>query len=159
MSRTGSIASQRGFTLIEMLVVLGVLALVTAMILPMMTGTQSKADVDAAARELVAALRSTRNLAMMHGHSEAFLLDTGSGTFRAGKDGAPQRVSGNVRLALVTATQEQISDKAGGIRFFADGSSTGGGVKLAKGKVHDQVLVDWLTGRVSRGDGTHAAAR
>lgn len=160
MLRTGRIASaERGFTLIEMMVVLALLALISAMILPMMGGSQAKADVQAAARELAAGLRTTRNLAMMRGHSESFLVDTGNGSFRAGKGSAARRIPGGVQAVLVTATQEQISDRIGGIRFFADGSSTGGGVRLAKGKSRDQVLVDWLTGRVSMGDGVHAAIR
>lgn len=160
MSRTGDAHRiERGFTLLEMMAVLGILALVTAMILPMMTGAQSKADVEAAAKQLVMALRSTRNLAMMRGHSEALLVDTGSGFFRVAGAPAAKRVPGGVQLSLVTATQEQISDRVGGIRFFADGSSTGGGIRVAKGKVSDQVLIDWLTGRVSIGDGSHATAR
>jgi len=159
MSRTGERASERGFTLIEVMVTLVLLALITAMIIPLMTGSQGKADVQSAAREIAAALRTTRNLAMMRGHSEAFLIDTESGNFRAGSATAPRRIPGGVQLALITATEERIDDRAGGIRFFPDGSSTGGGVRLVKGNSRDQVLVDWLTGRVSIGDGIHVATR
>lgn len=160
MSRTGETSrSQRGFTLIEVIVVLALLALVMAMVVPMLSGAQSKADTQAAARDVAAALRSTRNLAMIRGHSEIFLVDTASGAFRAGTGIAARRVPGGVQLLLVTATQEQLDDKVGGIRFFADGSSTGGGVQLTKGNSRDAVLVDWLTGRVSIGDGIHAPAR
>lgn len=134
---------------------LGVLALVTAMVLPMMTGAQSKADIRASAHDLAAALRTTRNLAMTQGRTEAFLVDTASGAFRAGRGDAPHRVARGVRLVLITATQEQIDEHTGSIRFFADGSSTGGGIRLSNGKNRDQVLVDWLTGRVSIGDGVH----
>ena len=159
MSRTGERASERGFTLIEVTVALVLLALITAMIIPLMSGSQAKADVQSAAREIAAALRTTRNLAMMHGHSEAFLIDTASGAFRAGTTTAPQRIPGGVQLALITATEERIDDRTGGIRFLADGSSTGGGVRLVKGNSRDQVLVDWLTGRVSIGDGIHVPTR
>jgi general secretion pathway protein H len=158
VSRTGNPhATQHGFTLIEVVVVLGVLALVTALVLPMLSGTQSKADVQASARDLAAALRLTRNLAMTHGQTEAFVVDTTSGAFRVGSSAAPHRVSSGVSLVLITATQELIDEHTGSIRFFADGSSTGGGIRLAKGKNRDQVLVDWLTGRVSIGDGINAA--
>jgi general secretion pathway protein H len=157
VSRTGNnSAAQRGFTLIEVLVVIGVLALVTALVLPLLSGTQAKADVEASARDLAAALRTTRSAAMTHGRSEALILDTANGAFRAGSS-AERHVARGVNLVLVTATQEQIDQQTGDIRFFADGSSTGGGIRLAKGNARDQVLVDWLTGRVSIGDGTHAA--
>ena len=135
---------------------LGILALVTAMVLPMMTGAQSKADIRASAHDLAAALRTTRNLAMTQGRTEAFVVDTASGAFSAGTADAPHRVARGVSLVLITATQEQIDEHTGSIRFFADGSSTGGGIRLSKGKNRDQVLVDWLTGRVSIGDGVHA---
>jgi general secretion pathway protein H len=158
VSRTGKAsAAQHGFTLIEVVVVLGVLALITALVLPMMSGTQSKADIQSSARDLAAGLRLTRNLAMTHGHTEAFVVDTTSGAFRAGSLAAPRRVSSGVSLVLVTATQELIDEHTGSIRFFADGSSTGGGIRLAKGNNRNQVLVDWLTGRVSIGDGVNAA--
>jgi general secretion pathway protein H len=159
MSRTGDRTSPQGFTLIEVAVVLALLALITAMIVPLMSGSQAKADVQSAAREISAALRMTRNLAMVHGHTEAFVIDTASGSFRAGSGTAPKRVPGGVQLLLVTATSERIDGRTGGIRFFADGSSTGGGVQLAKGNSRGQVLVDWLTGRVYMGDGGHAAIR
>jgi general secretion pathway protein H len=37
----------------------------------------------------------------------------------------------------------------GEIRFFPDGSSTGGEITLAGGNAHRYVQVDWLTGRVA----------
>lgn len=136
---------------------IGVLALVTALVLPLLSGTQAKADVEGSARDLAAALRTTRSAAMTQGRSEIFVVDTTNGAFRAGSSAAPRHVARGVSLVLVTATQEQIDQETGDIRFFADGSSTGGGIRLVKGNIRDQVLVDWLTGRVSIGDGTHAA--
>src|SRR5256885_4997047 len=112
MSPTGKPTRiEDGFTLIEVIVVIAVLGLITMMILPMMTGTQSRAEIQAAARELAAGLRSTRNLAMTHGRAEAFVVDTASGAFRAGSTAATRRVSSGVRLLLVTTTDEQLDDK------------------------------------------------
>jgi general secretion pathway protein H len=148
-----------GFTLIEVIVVLGVMALITAIAVPRLTGAQAKTDLQAAARELAAALRSTRNLAMTSGRAEIFSVDTASGAFRPGASRMPSRVPSGIRLLLVTTTDDQVNATTGGIRFFADGSSTGGGVRLSNGKAGNDVLVDWLTGSVSIGNGVHAAAR
>ncbi len=157
MSRTGKVSrAQRGFTLIEVVVVLGVLALVTALVLPMLSGTQARADVQSSARILAAALRSTRNLAMTHGHTEAFTVDTTTGAYHAGSSAAARQITSGVSLALVTVTQEVVDEHTGSIRFFSDGSSTGGGIRLTKGKNRYQVLVDWLTGRVAIGDSVDA---
>ena len=35
------------------------------------------------------------------------------------------------------------------IRFFPDGSSTGGHISLIEGKTEYRVNVDWLTGRIA----------
>ena len=54
-----------------------------------------------------------------------------------------------IRLGLFTAQSERIDAARGSIRFFPDGSSTGGRVTLATDRESYWVDVDWLTGRVS----------
>ena len=160
MSRIGDPArSQRGFTLIEILVVLAVVGLIMAFVLPMISGSRSRAGLRAAANEIAAALRSTRSLATTHGRAETFVLDTAHAAFRAGSTASPQRLPGGIALAIVTIAQERETDTVGSIRFFADGSSTGGGVRLSSGTNESDVLVDWLTGRVMIEDVVHAAAQ
>ncbi|HEX4193875.1 MAG TPA: type II secretion system protein, partial [Stellaceae bacterium] len=73
--------------------------------------------------------------------------------------GAVQPVDKTVGLTLVTASQERIDAAPGDIRFFADGSSTGGGIGLHAGARGALILVDWLPGRVSIVEGADAARR
>jgi general secretion pathway protein H len=157
MARPRLIA-QRGFTLIEMLVVLTIAALIVGLALPRLTGATETATLRTAAHEVAAALRNTRSLAMTRGQTEAFVIDIANGAFRAGT-ASPGRLPRGVRLALVTVTSDQASASQGRIQFFADGSSTGGGLLLATGKKRSQVLVDWLTGRVSVAEEANASAR
>jgi general secretion pathway protein H len=151
--------AQHGFTLIEMLVVLTIAALIVGLALPRLTGAEEKATLRTAAHQIAAALRNTRSLAMTKGRTEAFVVDTANGAYRAGPTVAPGRLPRGVQLALVTVTADRDSASQGRIQFFADGSSTGGGVLLATGKIRGQVLVDWLTGRVSIAEGADAATR
>jgi general secretion pathway protein H len=58
----------------------------------------------------------------------------------------------DLEISLYTAQQEVSSDKKGSIRFYPDGSSTGGRITLAVKERKYLVDVDWLTGRVSIGD-------
>ncbi len=153
------LVAQRGFTLIEMLVVLTIAALIVGLALPRLTGATETATLRTAAHEVAAALRNTRSLAMTRGQTEAFVIDTANGAFRAGQTASPGQLPRGVQLALVTVTADRDSASQGWIQFFADGSSTGGGVLLATGKARSQVLVDWLTGRVSVAERADAAAR
>src|SRR6185312_8728870 len=119
-------SSERGFTLIELLVVLAIVSLIAAFALPQFSGAQAKAEMSSTARAIAAGLRSTRSFAMLHGRSAAFTLDVAHGVYRF-HGTAPQSVAKTVRLALVTASRERVDGDTGSIRFFADGSSTGGG--------------------------------
>ena len=57
-----------------------------------------------------------------------------------------------IELKLLTAQTEVESERKGAIRFYADGSSTGGRITVSAGERKYLVDVDWLTGRVSIGD-------
>ena len=134
-----------GFTLIEMLVVLAILALVMAVIPPLLAGGQARAELDTAGHELAAALRETRSLAIREGRRESFVIDA-AGRFRAG-DGPMRPLAPGLGLALATA--DGGARPSGAIGFFADGSSTGGKLVLLRGERRSYVTVDWLTGRVA----------
>jgi general secretion pathway protein H len=150
MSPTGEHSQQTaGFTLIELLVVLGILALALAVALPMLPGAADRTALRAAAAEITAGLRETRSLALARGRSAAFTLDTARRVYRIGDGAAWRALPASVATILFTATRERLDDVTGEIRFFSDGSSTGGGVHLAQGKAEDEIRVDWLTGRVS----------
>jgi general secretion pathway protein H len=138
-----------GFTLVEMLVVLGIMAVMLVLGVPQLTGAQGKAELETAAREIASALHETRSQAIVLGRQEAFVIDIASGAFRAGEAPARLRLPDGVRSSLLTTTQEQIDQTVGRIQFFADGSSTGGAVHLTRGSRQSDVLVDWLTGRIS----------
>jgi general secretion pathway protein H len=145
-----------GFTLIELLVVLAIASLIAALALPQLSGAQTSADIRSTAREIAAGLRTARSAAMTHGRAETFSIDVARGAFRAGSGATTQRVAKAIHLVLVTATRERIDADTGDIRFFADGSSTGGGIALTEGGRRAEVLVDWLTGRVSIGSASDA---
>jgi general secretion pathway protein H len=65
----------------------------------------------------------------------------------------PRVLPERLELKLYTAQSEVRDERHGAIRFYPDGSSTGGRVTLAAGERKLLVDVDWLTGRVSIKEG------
>lgn len=143
---------ERGFTLIELIVVLAILALATALVPPLLSGGRDRAAFQSTVREVAAALRETRSLAMTRDRSEALLVDVSHGVLRWGGSRGAHTVPKGIRLALLTTTGERVDGGSGDIRFFPDGSSTGGHVTLMQGERRLDVFVDWLSGRISVGD-------
>lgn len=64
----------------------------------------------------------------------------------------PQGLQYELHIAQI----ERLDESSGGIRFYPDGSSTGGEIGVGNGKTAFRVEVEWLTGRVLvvRVDGT-----
>ncbi|MGZ9033158.1 MAG: GspH/FimT family pseudopilin [Rhodospirillales bacterium] len=139
---------EQGFTLFEVLVVLAIIALVTAIMAPALFrgfgGTQARA----AAYEIAAALRRAHSEAVAENADVAVVFDLARGAY-APEWARARVVPEGVRLELYAAEVEQLDATSGGIRFFPDGSATGGQVTVGDEVARYQVDVDWLTGRVS----------
>ena len=54
-----------------------------------------------------------------------------------------------VDITLTTASMDILSDSRGRIRFYPDGSSTGGEIKLLAGDRLWRISVGWLTGEIT----------
>jgi general secretion pathway protein H len=122
-------------------------AFIAALVVPRLTGATEQAAIRSAALEIEAALRATRSIAMAQGHAQALIIDTGRGAFRQGSN--LRRLPSGIHLVLTTTTGDRLDAETGRVRFFPDGTSTGGGVDIWTGNNRSRVLVDWLSGRVS----------
>lgn len=139
----------RGFTLIEFLVVMTLIALLATMATPMIRRVTPRVELQTAAEGLRGELRLARSMAI-HDNREAWLsIDVASGAYQRDHSSATRSVPPAIELSLLTARGEQIDETVGSIRFFPDGTSTGGTVRLVRdGHAYD-VAVDWFDGRVS----------
>lgn len=137
----------RGFTLIELIAVVVLLAIVLAIASLSLSKSLSSAKVRAASKDLVAALRYTRGQAIVKGKPQVLVLDLEQNSYVApGKK--PVVLPKDMVLRLTTAETEQTGTNSGGIRFFADGSSTGGNVAVLMGQREWRINVAWLTGEI-----------
>jgi general secretion pathway protein H len=149
--RAAARLTPNGLTLLETMVALAVMGFILILALPVMSGGQGRSELRMTASDISVALRATRSRAIAKNYEEVFLVDTDRARYRA-PGGAAVSLPSSIRLTLFTTTQEQLSPGIGAIRFYADGSSTGGGMTLTRGEAHYDILVDWLTGRISMHD-------
>jgi general secretion pathway protein H len=141
--------NERGFTLLELLVVLAIIGVVLAFVPGFMLRGQPGLDVDVAARAIADALRQARSHAVLHNRDQLFALDVDEHLFRVGGQRAPVQIDKDIEITFQTARSEVMSETIGQIRFFPDGSATGGRIGLTLDGRHVEVVVDWLTGLVS----------
>lgn len=139
----------RGYTLFELLVTLSIVGLVVATVPMLAGGGRTGPGARAAAIELASALRQTRGDAIANYRSVTFFLDVEKRVYKVGRDGPEQPLPAELKLSLYTARSELAGQGAGRIRFFPDGSATGGRVKLSNGGQSYTISVDWLTGFVA----------
>lgn len=138
-----------GFTLIELLVVLLVLGLLFALLPTALMQSLPGVELKASARGLATLLREGRGLAIHENREVAVVIDTENRTVRLEHRSEGKQLSQQIAMALLTAQSEQIDGGTGVIRFYGDGSSTGGGITLSSGDRSHRVVVDWLSGNVT----------
>ncbi len=138
-----------GFTLFELLVVLVLLGLLYGLAVPMLGDGSTGLEMKAASRQLAAGLRKTRSIAVTEQREAVLTLDVEGRLFSLTGDPKTYSLPKRLNLALFTAQSELVREKAGGIRFFPDGTSTGGRVTVSAGESRQTVDVDWVTGRVA----------
>jgi general secretion pathway protein H len=138
-----------GYTLTEMLAVLGILALVLSVSLPTTMRRPAAQVLESHASMVMALLKAARLSAIRRNSEATFEADLVQRSFSATGSGQPLRLGSEVSVRMLTAREEVLHGMAS-IRFFPDGTSTGGAIELAQGSRSIEVRVNWLTGRISR---------
>jgi general secretion pathway protein H len=141
-------ARQAGFTLVELLAVLVVLALVAGLAATQLGTRHAGAALEAAAHDLASRCRAARTAAIREAASRTVVIDMANRVVTGGADMRPLRLADTIGITSETSAAEQQGGKVAGIRFFANGASTGGKVRLETGRQAYEVRVNWLTGRV-----------
>lgn len=124
------------------------MGIVAAMVLPGRLTAGDGIELRAATNAIAGGLERTRSLALTSGEEAVFALDVEHHRFQVPGDRQAENLPPQARLALHAASGDVMSDSAGGIRFFPDGGSTGGGISIAQGGHSYRISVNWLTGRV-----------
>jgi general secretion pathway protein H len=142
--------STAGFSLLEMLVVMAILALVLSIALPQLTRPSDSMRLQATARDLHGALMLTRAAAIARSADIALVIDVDKRTIESSI--VPQKsFPPDITVQLKVAEPERATPTRGGFRFFSDGSSTGGDLILRLGDKEERLCVNWLTGQPRHG--------
>jgi general secretion pathway protein H len=141
-----------GFTILEVIVVLVIGAIAYSLILGVPMRGASIYDLKSSARSLASGLRQAQTTAMATRRDTVLTLDMEAKEFVVPGVSDVRKLPDAVDLKLYTAQSEVTSEKRGSIRFYPDGSSTGGRITVSAGERKYLVDVDWLTGKVSIGD-------
>ncbi|MGY3346716.1 MULTISPECIES: GspH/FimT family pseudopilin [unclassified Bradyrhizobium] len=135
-------STSAGFSLIETLVVLSIMALVSAAILAAKPRTAA-ARVSAEARAIAASLQLARSRARARNAEMVVGVDTQNGRF--GTAGAMRQLPDGIELSLTVAASER-HGAVGGIRFYPDGRSSGGEILISYRGRAERIVVNWFTG-------------
>ena len=139
---------QGGFTIIELLVVMVIMALAYTLASPMISSGVSGAELKASARQIAAGLRKARSEAISRRQESVLTVDLAAHQFQLSGDPRVYRLPKSVAVKLFTAQSELVGGTAGAIRFFPDGGSTGGRVTLSANARYYDVDINWLTGQL-----------
>jgi general secretion pathway protein H len=139
---------ERGFTLLEMVCVLAIIALLAAVLLPFIPHETSRARLEAYALQAATLLKADRDAAINRNVSVATLVDAGGRAIRSGATPAEIRIPDDVRFDAVLPQTCRRQAALSTIRFFANGTSCGGAIALTRFNAGYEIRVNWLTGRV-----------
>ncbi len=138
-----------GFTLLEVLLVLAIMAALAAVLLPQIMSGRDHYQLTRNVRDVASAMRMTRALAIKAQADKTIQFNMDNKTFQV--DGEKTReIDEEIDLKVLTAESEISEDGSrAGIRFYADGAATGGRVTLTLADDSRAIDVVWMTGQIN----------
>jgi general secretion pathway protein H len=146
MSQATSTDPRAGFTLIEVMAVMMIIAMLASLVVTSVPGT-GRVNLRVLALRTAALLRRERLAAILTGHSRRVSLDAEDRAL-VGEGGETLAIPRDVVLDVVGA-DEAWSGRQAVVRFEPDGASTGAVLKLSREGASYEVDVNWYTGGVA----------
>lgn len=143
---TRSTGRRAGFTLIEVVAVMLIIALVASLAVTMMPGT-GRGGLKALTLETAALLRRERLGAVLTGRDRQVSLD-GERRVLVGDGGDVLAIPRDVALDVL-GIDALWSGRQAVVRFTPDGASTGAVLKLSRENAEYEIRVNWYTGGVA----------
>jgi general secretion pathway protein H len=143
----GDSCDDAGFTLLEVVCILAILAVLSATVVPALPSGTSRTQLEGFTIATAALLKADRNAAMRRRTQIATEVDAASRLVRSGATGRVVRVPNDVTFdALLSAACDRPAGNT--IRFFSSGMSCGGVIALTRSGVGYEIRINWLTGGI-----------
>jgi general secretion pathway protein H len=142
------VRGRAGFTLLEMVGVIAVVAMLAAILLPSIPRGTTRPRLEAYALEAAALLKADRTAALRRHAQITAQVDAPGRVIRAGSTGRVLQVPDDVGFEATLPLSCNERPARSTISFFATGASCGGTIVLSRLGTGYEVRVNWLTGGI-----------
>ncbi len=140
--------AEAGFTLVEMVCVIAIIAMLAAILLPHISRATSRPRLEGYAVETASLLKADRTAAMRRRVAIATQVDASERYLRSGATGRILRVPDDVTFSATLPLRCNDRPAFSTISFFATGMSCGGTIVLSRLGAVYEIRVNWLTGGI-----------
>jgi general secretion pathway protein H len=141
------VGNNKGFTLIEMILVLVIAGLLLAAVGPRIAAGIGGIEFHAAAREIASALRATRAKAVAERREAALTVYIAEHAYDIDA-GKRYSIAEDIGISVYTVAEQVLDSDRGAIVFYPDGSASGGRITLEYRGQKRLIDINWLTGLV-----------
>jgi general secretion pathway protein H len=142
------VRGRAGFTLLEMVGVIAVIAMLAAILLPSIPRGTTRPRLEAYALETAALLKADRTAALRRHAQITAQVDAPGRAIRSGSTGRILQVPDDVGFEATLPLSCNERPARATISFFATGASCGGTIVLSRLGTGYEVRVNWLTGGI-----------
>lgn len=150
LSRPLTRQGEAGFTLLEMLTVLVIVGMAASLVALSVSRPSDRMTVSALAVEIASRARATRSMAIETGRDARLSIDLGQRNIMSPGRRSHLPIPADIDLNVVASGAEQRGNVSA-IRFFPNGASSGGTIRVRQSGSSYEVRINWFTGRVHVG--------